>query len=179
MADFVQVPPNSTGEKIAVQQLSDGLGNTVDRQEIILADSTDYAGRTKIQNVSPGQTDYGLTVRNVQNPSFYFHRVALGSGDAVSISGVPARITGWHIFNNANYPIYVKFHNTAVTPTAGTGVVYTVGAQAGQTADTFSSDDGIDFITGLGLTIVKGILDNNAVGVAVSDCVVNIHYKAL
>jgi hypothetical protein len=80
------------------------------------------------------------------------------------------------IFNLADYPVYVKFHNTAGAVTAGTGVVYTIGVQA-STHVNFDDDDGLAFATGIGISITKLIADNDTTAVLASDCVVNIHYK--
>lgn len=64
---YVEVPPNSTGEKIAVTQLSNGA-DTVDLQHMVIADDTTYAARAKVNNADPGSTDYGLTVRPLRPP---------------------------------------------------------------------------------------------------------------
>jgi hypothetical protein len=45
---FVEVPPNSTGEKIDVQQVPDGVGNTVDRQVVAIGDPSTYGNRAAV-----------------------------------------------------------------------------------------------------------------------------------
>jgi len=173
---FAQVSPNSTGEKIAVSQMSNGVDN-VDLQHIIICDDSTYAARAKVQNAEPGASDYGLTVRRAVAGASMYHVVAAGSTNAANIKASAGRVTGWHIFNNAMYPVFVKFHNTNGTPTAGTGVVYTIGIQGGVALEGGMGDDGLAFATGIGITIVKGIADADATAVAASDCVVNVHYK--
>lgn len=172
---FVQVLPNSSGEKVSVTQISNGADN-VDLQHFIIADDTTYAARAKVQNGEPASTDYALSVRRVSVGSTIYHVVSAGSTNAANIKASAGRITGWAVFNVADYPIYVKFHNTAGTPTAGAAVVYTVAVQAG--ADSlFDDDDGIAFATGIGISIVKGLADADATAVLAADCVVNVHYK--
>lgn len=103
------------------------------------------------------------------------HLVSGGSTNATSIKGSAGVINAVRIFNNAAYPIYVKFHNTAGVPTAGNGVVETVGVQAG--TQYFGAITGGDnFTTGIGMTIVKGIADADATAVLANDGVVDVFY---
>src|SRR3990167_1032886 len=44
------------------------------------------------------------------------HRVAAGSGDAVSVKGSAGQVYGWEIFNLGTVPIYVKLFNKATAP---------------------------------------------------------------
>lgn len=105
-----------------------------------------------------------------------FHLVSAGSTNANNVKASAGQLYGWRIYNNAGYPVYVKFYNTAGTPTPGTGVVETVGVQAGTAAE-FSIGAGIAYSTGIGLSITKGITDADATAVLASDCVVDIFYK--
>jgi hypothetical protein len=172
---FVQVATNGAGEKIAVSQLSNGADN-VDAQHIVIQDDTAYAARAKVQNAEPASTDYALSVRRVRAGATIYHVVSAGSTNAANIKASAGRVVGWSIYNDADYDIFVKFHNTAGTPTAGTGVVYTIGVTAG-TSISFGDDDGLVFATGIGISIVKGLADADATAVLAADCVVNVHYK--
>lgn len=102
-----------------------------------------------------------------------FHLVAGAGANATSIKGAPGTITGYEIFNNAWYTIFVKFHDTAQVPTPGVGVARTIGVQGGESVDT---SDFIGFANGIGITIVKGIADSDATPIAANDCVVNLSY---
>lgn len=104
------------------------------------------------------------------------HHVAAGSGDATNVKAGTGVLTAVRAFNNAAYPIYVKFHNNSGTPTPGTGVVYTVGVQAGLPRDVIIPF-GKYFSTGIAFTIVKGIADADATSVTASDCVVDVEYN--
>ena len=172
---FVQVATNGSGEKIAVSQLSNGVDN-VDAQHIVIQDDSTYAARAKVANAEPGSTDYALVTRRACVGSTIYHAVSAGSTNLANIKASAGRITGWVIYNNADYPVYVKFHNTASTPTAGSGVVYTVGIQSG-TSQFWDDDDGIAFSTGIGISITKAITDADTTAILANDCVVNVHYK--
>lgn len=117
-------------------------------------------------NVTPG-TSGGCSI---------YHVVSAGSANAANIKASAGQVFGWNIFNNAAYPVYVKFHNTAGTPTAGAGVVHTIGIQAGTGRD-FSSTVGMAFGTGIGITIVKDLADAGSTAVVASDCAVEVYWK--
>lgn len=147
---FIQVDPDSTGKKVDTEETTVGA-NTVERERQIQV---------------PGSSPVGCSIA---------HLVAAGGGDATSVKASAGQLYGIQIFNNATYPVYVKFHNIASAPTAGSGVVFTVGVQAGLPKD-LVLPWGAAFSTGIGMTIVKGIADTNATGVAASDCVVDVFY---
>ena len=104
-----------------------------------------------------------------------YHVVSAATTNAASVKASSGFIYSIDVFNNAAYPVYLKFHNTAGAPTAGSGVVRTFGIQAGVGRNLVFTA-GIPFSTGLGITIVKGIADSDATAVAASDCVVDIEY---
>lgn len=105
-----------------------------------------------------------------------FHLVSAATTNETTVKASAGQVYGITVYNNAGYPVYVKFHNTASTPTPGSGVVRTFGVQAGTQAF-YSQPAGIAFGTGIGITIVKGIADNNSTAVAASDCVLDVEYK--
>lgn len=175
MANFVPITAGS-GTDIEAYALNDGA-ETVYRQASVIGDDTTFAAKAKVSNADAAATDYGLTVRKAIVGASNYHAVAAATTNAASIKGSAGIVFGWTIFNNAAYPVYVKFHNLATTPTAGTGVVHTIGVQAGTAAPPLAVESGIGFSTGIGISIVKGITDADATAVALSDCVVDIKYK--
>ena len=147
---YVQVPPNSSGDKIATEQQTIN-SQTVQLQRFILHPGTDPLGAS------------------------IYHAVALGGGDAANVKASPGNIYGWRVSNRAGYPVYIKLHNTAGTPTPGTGVAQTIGVQAGlDDGDEYPT--GLAFPTGIGISIVKGIADNDSTAVTAGDCVVDLFF---
>lgn len=142
------------------------------RQAICIADPAANAG------VAAVDATYGLAVDVKRRPPMSTsHRIAAGSGDAVSIKAGAGFLRSVHIFNRADVPIYVKFHNTVGAPTPGTGVLMTFGVQAGTARDIELPDGGRSFSTGIGMSIVTGQADANASGVTADDCSVEVCYE--
>lgn len=101
------------------------------------------------------------------------HLVSAGSTNATIVKASAGLLVGVRVFNNAAYPIYVKFHNTSGAPTPGAGVVKTIGVQAGTQRDVLIPG-GHYFSTGIGMSIVKGIADADVTAVLANDCVVDV-----
>ncbi len=104
-----------------------------------------------------------------------FHAVAEDGTNARVVKNAPGKLIGYEIFNDSAgwYPVYVKFHDTALIPTAGSGVVKTIGVQAGRSAE---CETFWEFHNGIAITIVKGIQDDDATPIAANDCVVNLTF---
>lgn len=65
MADqFIQVPPQSTGLKLDTSELTVGA-NTVERERINISDPTTDVGLARVENSTPGASDYGLVTRPI------------------------------------------------------------------------------------------------------------------
>lgn len=125
------------------------------------------AGMTPVQTTTVPATSGGLSL---------YHVVSAGSTNAANIKASAGQVYGVSIYNAATYPVYVKLYNTAGTPTAGTGVIQTFGCQAG-TETNIQIAAGIPYATGIGITITKGIADNDGTAVLANDCVVEVYYK--
>lgn len=127
-------------------------------------------------NGAPAVDAYGLTVRRPVVTTH--HRIAAGtSGDVVSVKASAGTLKSVHIFNADSVPCYVKFHNTAGTPTAGASVVLTVGCQAGLARDFVLPSGGRAFTTGIGMSIVTGITDASSTSVTASTVSVEVSYE--
>jgi hypothetical protein len=90
------------------------------------------------------------------------HIVSAASTNATQVKSSGAgRVLGWYFVNNNAAWRYVKLHNQTAIPTAGTGVVQTIGVPPNGVAR-HSLEGGIAFTTGIALTIVTGIADADA-----------------
>lgn len=104
------------------------------------------------------------------------HLITAATTNATNIKASAGKLRSVHVFNNAATPIYVKFHNTAGTPTAGSGVVLTVGVQASLLRE-FIPPGPIAFATGIGMTVVLGMADNDSTAVALNDASIEVCYE--
>jgi hypothetical protein len=142
---------------------------------IAIIDGGAVSRNVAARNLGGGGTFYQMTEPEVLT----HHRVAAGLGDAVSILGVPGVLRAVRVFNNGSVTAFAKFHDTAVPPTAGIGVVYAVACQAGlANPDPRLSGGGRAFAAGLGMTIVTGLADNSAAGVIAGSVLVEVEYHA-
>ncbi len=109
-------------------------------------------------------------------PSLIYHKVAAASTNAANIKAASGTVTGWKIYNDTEYPIYVKLYDKASAPVPGTDTPkQTVGVDAGMGEVVTSA--GYSYVTGIGIAITKGILDSDSTPVAAGDCVVDIFYQ--
>lgn len=105
------------------------------------------------------------------------HAVAAASTNATSLKASAGQLYGASIYNNAAYPVYLKFYNKASSPTVGTDtIVYEVPVQAG-TQREVHTEEGLAFGTGIAYALTKGITDADATAVALSDASVDLIYK--
>lgn len=104
-----------------------------------------------------------------------YHAVSASSNNAAVIKDSSGSLVAVHVFNEAIYPVYVKFYNKATTPSPASDTpIATVGVQAGLPRDvTFRLSA---LTNGLGIAIVKNIADNDNTAIIAGDCVVDVEY---
>lgn len=106
------------------------------------------------------------------------HTIVQNTTNAKAIASGSKKLRAIHAFNNSDAPFYIKLHNTAGVPTPGTGVVRTYGVQAGQNLDIIVQGGGLQFATGIGMTVTAGIGDGDATAVTVANAgVVELEYE--
>ena len=103
------------------------------------------------------------------------HFVSAATTNATLVKNAAGKVFGWHFANTTAAWRYVKLHNSATAPTAGAGVVRTIGIPPNDTAS-FFSEGGITFATGIGLTMVTGAADADATAVTANDIVGELFY---
>lgn len=104
------------------------------------------------------------------------HLIAAASTNATVLKASAGQLYGASIYNNAGYPVYLKFYNTASAPTVGTTtVVYEVPVQAGWAREVHS-DEGLAFSTGIAYALTKGIADSDTTATAANDASMDLIY---
>jgi SPP1 family predicted phage head-tail adaptor len=100
-------------------------------------------------------------------PMSNYHLEVADGTNAASIKHVAGTIRAWNLFNAADYPVFVKLHDTAVAPTPGVGVAYTIGIQAGQKSEV--PNVYLTFLNGIAISITKQMEDSDTTPVAAND----------
>ena len=120
--------------------------------------------------------DVGVQYRaNATGAASRSHLVSAASTNATVAKASAGRLLGWHVSNtNAAYR-YVKLHNTASAPTAGTGVVQTIAVPPNGVAS-FQMSGGIGFATGIAFTTVTGSADADSAAVAAGDLIIDLFF---
>ena len=95
------------------------------------------------------------------------HVVAAASTNAANVKSTAGRLVGWSLANTTAAWVYLKLHNTASAPTAGAGVVMTIGIPPNGTSE-LSLTGGIAFSAGIGISIVTGAAATDATAVTVN-----------
>lgn len=148
-------------------------------------------GRVKISDgteVASVDSNNRLEVSAVMNGTNYIYplatavtglslsRVVAGSStNATSVKASAGNVYGYEIANAVGSIRYVKFHNTAIAPTAGTGIVYTVLVPASSVVR-FYFNNGLYFSSGIGFTTVTGFADSDTAAVTANDLIVQVLY---
>jgi hypothetical protein len=143
------------------------------RQAAVIGDASVDAAIAAVKNTQVDPSQYGLVVRRA-SLALPHHKVAAASTNATTAKNSAGVVHLVSVFNNALYPVFVKFFDKATTPTVGTDtVVWTVAVQAGISRDV-APPPGVYFTAGISYAIVKGIANNDANAVALNDCALDI-----
>jgi len=105
------------------------------------------------------------------------HVVSAASTNATNVKASAGRVAGWSFTNTTASLQYVKLHNSAGTPTAGSGVVQTISIPASGVNNMAISMVGIGFSTGIAYTIVTGSADADATATTAGSVIGDIFYS--
>jgi len=109
--------------------------------------------------------------------SLVHHRISQGLGDPVLIKGDPALFLGGNFTNKNAAFVYLKLHNTSVSPVAGSTPIHkTIGIPPGQTI-VHNPPSAILFDKGLAYTLVTGLADTDGTPVTAGDVVLDFEYR--
>lgn len=101
--------------------------------------------------------------------------ISAATTNATSVKASAGTLTSLAATNNSASWRYLKFHNTASAPTAGSGVVLTYGLPPGG-GITLSFPSGVAFATGIGITITGGIAAADTTAIGASEVAVSLTY---
>ena len=158
-------------------QKSPNLGRTTMAGSVPVVIASDQASiPTSLVASTAAIGDVGTQYRtNATGAAKIRHVVAAASTNAVNVKSTAGRLVGWSLANTTAAWVYLKLHNTASVPTAGAGVVMTIGIPPNGKSE-LSLSGGIAFSTGIGISIVTGAADTDATAVAVNAVVGDLLY---
>ncbi len=160
-------------------EITAGRGSSVEGQAIAARLVPGTASIGSIGALPAGTAavgDIGIQYRaNATGAASRTHLVSAATTNATIVKATPGRVLGVVASNTSAAWKFLKLHNQTTLPTAGTGVVQTIGLPPNTTIEWFS-DGGVAFTTGIGLTITNLVADADATAVAVSDVVADVFF---
>lgn len=121
--------------------------------------------------------DVGIQYRaNATGGATIKHIVAAATTNATNTKASAGRVVGWNLVNTTATFQYVKLHNTAGAPTAGSGVVMTIAIPPNGVNAMPVGGGGIGFATGIAYTIVTGSADADATATTLGSVVGDLFY---
>jgi hypothetical protein len=117
-------------------------------------------------NVKPATTG-GLTT---------YHLVSAGSTNLVNVKASAGQLFGYYIYNSNAAARKVAFHNSASAPTAGASIFFSIVIPATSAANV-EFTNGIAFSSGISISTVTGLADNDTAAVAANDLIINLFYS--
>lgn len=145
---------------------------------VVQTGTTNIAGTVSVIATSGSvlSNDVGIQYRaTATGAASGAHIVSAATTNATIVKASAGRVIGWSLSNNSAAWRFVKLHNQATTPTAGTGVVRTIAIPPGGVSN-FTLGGGIAFATGIGLTIVTGSADSDNTAVGVGEVVGDLFF---
>jgi len=141
-----------------------------ERVELLTRPTGDLASATISGTLATGNALIGDTAtqyRSTASGASATHLVSAATTNSTLVKNSAGKVLGWYFANTTVSWIYVKLHNQATAPTAGTGVVRTIAVPPNGISQ-FFSEGGITFSTGIGMTAVAGIADSDNTAITAS-----------
>ena len=130
------------------------------RVELLTRPAGDLASAAPvtIQGTANVISDTFLFYKSTASGANSTHLVSAANTNSTLVKSYAGKVLGWYFANTTAAWVYVKLHNQATAPTAGTGVIRTVAVPPNGVSQ-FFSEGGVTFTTGIGMTVVGGAAD--------------------
>jgi len=120
--------------------------------------------------------DVGFQYRaNATGAASKFHLVSAATTNLTNVKASAGRLLGWRVQNTNAAARYVKLHNVATAPTAGAGVVETIGVPPNSVV-TGQLPGGSAFTTGIAISTVTGSADADTTVVGAGDLIIDLFF---
>ena len=178
MEEFAPVPTVIQGAKMhgPTQSIQANVANTV----TVTGTVTSNIGTGSLAAGTNLAMDVGVGIRATTTNAFVVgtntkHIVAAASTNATSVKASAGRLYGVEACNTTSAYKYLKFHNIASAPTAGSGVVMSVGIPPNNSRS-WHDNIGVYFGTGIGATITGGAADADTTVTVANDVIAEIFF---
>lgn len=133
-----------------------------ERVELLARPSGDSssAAPVTIQGTASIYGDVATQYRSTASGASATHIVSAATTNATLVKSTAGKVLGWYFANTTAAWVYVKLHNQATAPTAGTGVIRTIAVPPNGISQ-FFSEGGVTFSVGIGMTVVGGAADSD------------------
>lgn len=160
-----------------IVSLSNAIGQPVNPTTTVAGTVTANIGTGSIAAGTNAIGDVGIQYRaNATGQASIHHKIAAGSTNATNVKASAGRVVGWSAINTTASFRYIKLHNTAGTPTAGSGVVLTIAIPPNSFNNMPLGGGGLGFATGIAYTMVTGVLDADTAAVTANDIVFDLFW---
>ena len=131
-----------------------------ERVELLARPSGDLASAAPvtIQGTANVSGEIATQYRPTASGASTTHLVSAANTNATLVKSSAGKVLGWYFANTTAAWVYVKLHNQATAPTAGTGVIRTIAVPPNGVSQ-FFSEGGATFTAGIGMTVVGGAAD--------------------
>jgi len=152
-------------ERERVELLARPSGDLSSAAPVTIQGTATISGTLATGNALIGDT--ATQYRSTASGASATHLVSAATTNSTLVKNSAGKVLGWYFANTTASWIYVKLHNQATAPTAGTGVVRTIAVPPNGISQ-FFSEGGITFATGIGMTAVAGIADSDNTAITAS-----------
>ena len=152
-------------ERERVELLARSSGDLSSAAPVTIQGTATISGTLATGNALIGDT--ATQYRPTASGASATHLVSAATTNSTLVKNSAGKVLGWYFANTTVFWIYVKLHNQATAPIAGTGVVRTI-AVPPNGISRFFSEGGVTFTTGIGMTTVAGIADSDNTAITAS-----------
>ena len=145
-------------ERERVELLSRPVGDLSNAAPVTVQGTAAISGAVTVSAGTSLIGDTATQYRSTASGASATHIVSAANTNSTLVKNTAGKVLGWYFANTTASWIYVKLHNQATAPTAGTGVVRTIAVPPNGISQ-FFSEGGITFATGIGMTVVGGAAD--------------------
>lgn len=168
--------PVSQSGTWAVAATQSGTWNVSDGGGSLTVDGTVAATQSGVWTVT-GTGGAFPTVATTSGGCVPYHSLSSASTNATVVKASAGQLYMAIVRNNSGAVRKLAFHDTASTPTAGSGIYFTLQMSSGGAPNVYMFPLGVAFSNGIAFTTVTGMADADATAVGANELMIELFYK--